>query len=262
MTAFTQQFQAMQATITALQVENASLKSGQVTAPSPTVYRLAHFMDLSARSDGRPGTMEKKKFYRNNNACWTCGYDIAKNHNSQNCNRKKPGHNVLHTGDNPMPGHNPKDIEFLKWKDSAVNKTMAVQPWRCWQEPELNCDLQSNVIENLRKLLFPYTNHSVSVRKKNICFQPFLYVARCDRVSHHSVSSGTALLQGTKHTASKMVATDYWKLPNRTTQQIASAATTTPVSTSNSFAALTNDDIDDYIMYKWKYLYDTGTTGN
>ena len=79
------------------------------------------------QSDGGNGTKKKKYYKTNNNACWTCGYNIAKGHNSTNCRYKRLGHVDWHTGHNPAPGHNPKDIEFSKWKDNATNKTAATQ---------------------------------------------------------------------------------------------------------------------------------------
>ena len=68
-------------------------------------------------SDGPEGTTKTKKFYKNcDNACYSCGYDVSKLHDSSNCMKKKKGHVDSHTGANPQLGANQKDIEFSKWK--------------------------------------------------------------------------------------------------------------------------------------------------
>ena len=67
-------------------------------------------------SDGPEGTTKTKKFYKTcDNACWSCGYDVSKLHDSGNCRKKKTGHIDSHTGDNPQAGASQKDKEFSKW---------------------------------------------------------------------------------------------------------------------------------------------------
>jgi len=67
-------------------------------------------------SDGPIGTVKTTKYWsKNDNCCWTCGYDISSLHDSTNCNCKLPGHITTHTGDNPAPGASTKDKEFSKW---------------------------------------------------------------------------------------------------------------------------------------------------
>ena len=124
---------AQQAEIAALKAQVAMLQATQNTVPPtptgvPSTIKLAHFDGLpKLQSDVGNGTKKKKYYKTNDNACWTCGYDIAKGHNSTNCRYKRPGHVDWHTGDNPAPGHNPKDIEFSKWKDNTTNKAKAAQ---------------------------------------------------------------------------------------------------------------------------------------
>ena len=68
-------------------------------------------------SDGPEGVTKTTKFYKTcDNACWSCGYDVSKDHDSTNCRKKKKGHIDSHTGDNPQPGASQKDKEFSKWK--------------------------------------------------------------------------------------------------------------------------------------------------
>ena len=68
-------------------------------------------------SDGPEGVTKTTKFYKNcNNACWSWGYDVFKQHDSGNCKKKKAGLINLHTGSNPQPGASQKDKEFSKWK--------------------------------------------------------------------------------------------------------------------------------------------------
>ena len=68
-------------------------------------------------SDGPEGETKLIKFYKTcDNACWSCGYDVSKLHDSGNCRKKKTGHIDSHTGDNPQAGASQKDKEFSKWK--------------------------------------------------------------------------------------------------------------------------------------------------
>lgn len=68
-------------------------------------------------SDGPEGVTKTKKFYKNcDNACWSCGYDVLKLHDSRNCRNKLKGHIDSHMGANPQPGASQKDKEFSKWK--------------------------------------------------------------------------------------------------------------------------------------------------
>jgi hypothetical protein len=121
------------AEIATLKAQVAMLQANQnAVTPTPTAVpstiKVAHFDGLpKVRSDVANGTKKKKYYKTNDNACWTCGYDIAKGHTSTTCRYKRPGHIDWHTGDNPAPGHNPKDIKFSKWKDNATNKAKAAQ---------------------------------------------------------------------------------------------------------------------------------------
>ena len=68
-------------------------------------------------SDGSEGVTKTMKYYKNcDNACWSCGCDVSKKHDSGNCMKKKAGHVDWHTGDNPAPGASIKDKEFSKWR--------------------------------------------------------------------------------------------------------------------------------------------------
>ena len=67
-------------------------------------------------SDGPEGVTKTRKFYKNSETvCWSCGYDVSKQHDSCNCRSKKAGHIDSHTGDNPQAGASQKDKEFSKW---------------------------------------------------------------------------------------------------------------------------------------------------
>ena len=85
-----------------------------------------HQRKRCVRSDGpRDVKKEVKYFDKSDTTCYSCGYDVSKGHNSFNCRFKCEGHNNTHTGDNPVKGHNPKDIEFSKWKNNPKNKQLA-----------------------------------------------------------------------------------------------------------------------------------------
>ena len=67
-------------------------------------------------SDWPKGVTKTEKFYKScDNVCYTCDYDISKNHNSGNCKCKKNDHVNAHTGDNSAFGASIKDKEFSKW---------------------------------------------------------------------------------------------------------------------------------------------------
>ena len=73
------------------------------------------------QSDGPPGTTKTEKYYKKSNTvCFTCGYDVSKNHHSGNCRRPGPNHDPTHSGENPRPGANQKDKEFSRWKDQPI----------------------------------------------------------------------------------------------------------------------------------------------
>lgn len=74
----------------------------------------------------RPTANKKtKKFYNNENACFTHGYDVSAKHDGKTCRNKCTGHIDWHAGGNPAPGHNPKDLEFSKWATIPANKDKA-----------------------------------------------------------------------------------------------------------------------------------------
>ena len=73
----------------------------------------------------QPANKKAKKFHNNENACFTHGYDVSAKHDSKTCRNKCAGHVDWHAGDNPAPGHNPKDLEFSKWACIPANKDKA-----------------------------------------------------------------------------------------------------------------------------------------
>ena len=78
------------------------------------------------KSDGKFGVKKEVKYYdKSNTTCYSCGYDVSDGHDSVSCKFKCEGHDDTHTGDNPVKGHNPKDMEFSKWKDNPKNKRLA-----------------------------------------------------------------------------------------------------------------------------------------
>ena len=73
------------------------------------------------QSDGPAGTTKTEKYYKKSSTvCFTCGYDVSKNHDSSNCRRPGPNHDQTHSGENPCPGASQKDKEFSKWKDQPI----------------------------------------------------------------------------------------------------------------------------------------------
>ena len=78
------------------------------------------------KSDGPRDKTKVEKYYdKSDTTCYTCGYDLSDGHDSKTCKRKCEGHDDNHTGDNPVKGHNPKDMEFSKWKNNPRNKQLA-----------------------------------------------------------------------------------------------------------------------------------------
>lgn len=65
------------------------------------------------RSDESVGVEKTKKYYnKTNTTCYTYRYDVEKGYTSVTCKHKSKGHIDTHTGDNPTPEHNSKDIKF------------------------------------------------------------------------------------------------------------------------------------------------------
>ena len=97
------------------------IRNSTSTCPPATIDTTSNSGDQKRRqgplSNGPEGVMKITKFYKNcENACWLCGYDVSKLHDSGNYKKKKPGHIDSYTGANPQPGASQKDKEFLKWK--------------------------------------------------------------------------------------------------------------------------------------------------
>ena len=110
------QLTAMTAELAKLQTQYQQLLLAQQPGCKPVE-------NIDVRKSSNRG---RRKYFKNNdNACWSCGYDILKRHNSSNCNNKRKGHIDWHTGATPAPGHNSKYMERSKWKDSIANKSTA-----------------------------------------------------------------------------------------------------------------------------------------
>ena len=62
--------------------------------PPPAVINTAskntdHKQHRGPLSDGPEGVTKMVKYYKNcDNACWSCGYDVSKKHDSGNCMKK------------------------------------------------------------------------------------------------------------------------------------------------------------------------------
>jgi hypothetical protein len=55
--------------------------------------------------NGRVHTFERQKYKtKNNNYCWSHGYQVGADHKSSTCTKKKEGHNTEATKDNIMGG--------------------------------------------------------------------------------------------------------------------------------------------------------------
>lgn len=67
------------------------------------------------KSDGPANTIKVTKYYDNDNSCYSCGYDVSRNHTSKTCRFPLIGHDPNHTAENPSADHIPKDIEFSKY---------------------------------------------------------------------------------------------------------------------------------------------------
>ena len=90
------------------------------TPPPAVIDTASKDIDYKQRrgplSDGQEGVTKTVKYYKNyDNTCWSCGYNVSKQHDSGYCKKKTKGHIDWHTGDNPAPGVNFKDKEFSKW---------------------------------------------------------------------------------------------------------------------------------------------------
>jgi hypothetical protein len=59
---------------------------------------------LQSKALPPPRNQQRKPFVDQGSYCWTHGYAVTKNHNSQNCRTKGPGHKEEATRDNNMGG--------------------------------------------------------------------------------------------------------------------------------------------------------------